>query len=39
MRESEDSVAGNLKIHLKLGLDADIRVIATLRGDVAIGIL
>lgn len=36
---SDDDVAGNLKVHLKLDVDADIRVIAALRGDVAIGIL
>jgi pyruvate/2-oxoglutarate dehydrogenase complex dihydrolipoamide acyltransferase (E2) component len=39
MTDCEDGVAGKLKIHLKLDLDADIRVIATLRGDVAIGIM
>ena len=38
-KDSDDDVAGNLKVHLKLDVDADIRVIAALRGDVAIGIL
>ena len=38
-KDSEDGVAGNLKVHLKLDLNADIRVIAALRGDIAIGIL
>jgi hypothetical protein len=36
--DSEHDIAGNLKIYLKLDLDADIRVIATLRGDIALGI-
>jgi chromosome segregation ATPase len=36
---SEDGVAGNLKVYLKVDMDADIRVIAALKGDVAIGIL
>ena len=38
-KDSEDSVAGNLKVCLKLDLDAEIRVIAALRGDIAVGIL
>jgi hypothetical protein len=38
-QDSEDGVAGNLRVHLKVDLDADIRVIAVLKGDVAIGIL
>ncbi len=38
-QDSEDGVAGNSKVYLKVDLDADIRVIAALKGDVAIGIL
>jgi chemotaxis protein histidine kinase CheA len=38
-QDPEDGVAGNSKVYLKVDLDADIRVIATLKGDVAIGIL
>ena len=38
-QDSEDGVAGNSKVYLKVDLDADIRVIAALEGDVAIGIL
>lgn len=37
-QDSEDGVAGNSKVYLKVDLDADIRVIAALKGDVAIGI-
>ena len=37
--EDKDDIAGTLKVHLKLALDADIRVIAALKGDIAIGIL
>ncbi|KAF7504885.1 hypothetical protein GJ744_001606 [Endocarpon pusillum] len=32
-------VQGNLKIHIKLDLDVDIRIIAKIKGDIAIGIL
>ena len=38
-QDFEDSVADNSKVYLKVDLDADIRVIAALKGDVAIGIL
>jgi hypothetical protein len=40
-RDSEDSVAGNLKVcqACLIDLDAEIRVIAALRGDIAVGIL
>jgi hypothetical protein len=38
-KDSEDGVAGNSKVYLRVDLDADIRVIAALKGDVAIGIL
>jgi len=38
-QDSEDGVAGNSKVYLKVDLDADIRVIAALKGDFAIGIL
>jgi flagellar biosynthesis GTPase FlhF len=38
-QDSEDDVAGNLKVYLKVDLDADVRVIAALKGDVAVGIL
>ena len=36
--EGED-VKGSLKIHIKLNLEADIRVIAKIKGDIAIGLL
>jgi hypothetical protein len=32
-------VKGSLKIHIKLDLEADIRIIARVKGDIAIGIL
>ena len=32
-------VQGSLKIHIKLNLDVDIRIIAKIKGDIAIGIL
>jgi hypothetical protein len=32
-------VKGSLKIHIKLDLEADIRVIARIKGDIAIGLL
>ncbi|KAJ9645118.1 hypothetical protein H2201_001086 [Coniosporium apollinis] len=38
MFDAED-VKGSLKIHIKLNLDADIRIIARIKGDIAIGIL
>jgi flagellar biosynthesis GTPase FlhF len=38
-QDSEDDVAGNSKVYLKVDLDADVRVIAALKGDVAVGIL
>jgi flagellar biosynthesis GTPase FlhF len=38
-QDSEDDVAGNSKVYLKVDLDADVRVIAVLKGDVAVGIL
>jgi hypothetical protein len=38
-QDPEDGVAGNLKVYLRVDLDADVRVIATLKGDVAVGIL
>ena len=38
-QDSEDGVAGNLKVYLRVDLDADVRVIAALKGDVAVGIL
>lgn len=34
-----DAMAGSLKIHVKLALEVDIRIIARLKGDIAIGIL
>lgn len=34
-----DAMAGSLKIHIKLALEVDIRIIARLKGDIAIGIL
>jgi hypothetical protein len=36
--DTED-MAGSLKIHVKLALEVDIRIVATLKGDIAIGIL
>jgi hypothetical protein len=36
--DTED-MAGSLKIHVKLALEVDIRIIARLKGDIAIGIL
>ncbi|KAK7734465.1 hypothetical protein SLS57_000159 [Botryosphaeria dothidea] len=36
---SGEDVKGSLKIHLKLDLEADIRVTARVRGDIAIGLL
>ncbi|EON64999.1 hypothetical protein W97_04234 [Coniosporium apollinis CBS 100218] len=38
MFDAED-VKGSLKIHIKLNLEADIRIIARVKGDIAIGIL
>jgi flagellar biosynthesis GTPase FlhF len=38
-QDSEDDVAGNSKVYLRVDLDADVRVIAALKGDVAVGIL
>ena len=32
-------VKGSLKVHIKLDLEADIRIIARVKGDIAIGIL
>lgn len=32
-------VKGSLKVHIKLDLEADIRVIARIKGDIAIGLL
>ena len=32
-----DDVTGSLKIHVKLNLEVDIRIIAKLKGDIAIG--
>ncbi|XPS72804.1 hypothetical protein M3J09_004965 [Ascochyta lentis] len=32
-------VKGSLKIHIKLDLEADIRIIAKIKGDIAIGLL
>lgn len=32
-------VKGSLKVHIKLDLEADIRIIAKIKGDVAIGLL
>lgn len=34
-----EDVKGSLKIHLKLDLEADIRILARVRGDIAIGLL
>ncbi|OCL10624.1 hypothetical protein AOQ84DRAFT_387378 [Glonium stellatum] len=34
-----EDVKGSLKIHIKLDLEADIRVIAKVKGDIAIGLL
>jgi len=36
---NDDDVKGNLKIHIKLNLQVDIRIIAQIKGDIAIGIL
>ncbi|KAF2133744.1 hypothetical protein P153DRAFT_392402 [Dothidotthia symphoricarpi CBS 119687] len=32
-------VKGSLKVHIKLDLEADIRIIARIKGDIAIGLL
>lgn len=32
-------VKGSLKVHIKLDLEADIRIIAKIKGDIAIGLL
>lgn len=37
--ENGKDVKGSLKIHIKLDLEADIRIIARVKGDIAIGIL
>jgi len=34
-----DDVTGSLKIHIKLNLEVDIRIIAKLKGDIAIGLM
>lgn len=34
-----EDVKGSLKVHIKLNLEVDIRIIAKLKGDIAIGIL
>ena len=34
-----EDVKGSLKIHIKIDLEADIRVIAKVKGDIAIGLL
>lgn len=34
-----EDVKGSLKIHIKLDLEADVRVIARVKGDIAIGLL
>ena len=34
-----EDVRGSLKIHIKLDLEADIRIVARLKGDIAIGLL
>jgi len=36
---SSEEVKGSLKIHIKIDLEADIRVIAKIKGDIAIGLL
>lgn len=35
----DKDVNGSLKIHIKIDLEADIRVIAKVKGDIAIGLL
>ena len=35
----KDEVNGSLKIHIKIDLEADIRIIAKVKGDIAIGLL
>ncbi|KAF1358502.1 hypothetical protein EJ07DRAFT_179698 [Lizonia empirigonia] len=35
----DKDVKGSLKIHIKLDLEADIRIIAKIKGDIAIGLL
>ncbi|EUC33838.1 hypothetical protein COCCADRAFT_36397 [Bipolaris zeicola 26-R-13] len=37
--DNNKDVKGSLKIHIKLDLEADIRIIARVKGDIAIGIL
>ncbi|KAJ4384930.1 hypothetical protein N0V86_000534 [Didymella sp. IMI 355093] len=35
----DHDVKGSLKVHIKLNLEADIRIIAKIKGDIAIGLL
>ena len=35
----DSDVKGSLKVHIKLNLEVDIRIIAKIKGDIAIGIL
>jgi hypothetical protein len=35
----EKDVKGSLKVHIKLDLEVDIRIIARIKGDIAIGLL
>lgn len=35
----DKDVKGSLKVHIKLDLEADIRIIAKIKGDIAIGLL
>ena len=35
----DKDVKGSLKVHIKLDLEADIRIIARIKGDIAIGLL
>lgn len=38
-KKDDNDVKGNLKVHIKLDLEVDIRIIAKIKGDIAIGIL
>jgi len=38
-KDDAENMAGSLKIHVKIALEVDIRIIAKIKGDVIIGIL
>jgi hypothetical protein len=38
-KEEVDKMGGSLRVHIRLNLEVDVRVIAKVKGDIAIGIL